>query len=178
MLSTTEWGLFCVRFSSLGFGIGGGLYETRGSIRIGATSRLQMNWASGSSRPGRRRQVVIGRWSLLCRHYWLRVNVFLAWHQVGQVRDLWLMSSIAIVLKSIGTYGYFVPTYIRRISCRSRWTRSNCAAGRSTWTRLSPLRVLVETFAWIMGIWLWFSLRRAEEQRMTYGSAVRCAGRC
>jgi hypothetical protein len=81
------------------------------------------------------------------------VNVFLAWDQVGMVRDLWLMSSIAIVLKSLGTYGYFVPTYIRRIAKPNTMDVVTLRRLVRQWTGLSPLRIVVEIFAWITGMW-------------------------
>jgi hypothetical protein len=81
------------------------------------------------------------------------VNVFLAWDQVGMVRDLWLMSSIAIVLMSLGTYGYFVPTYIRRIAKPSTMAAVTLRRLVRQWTGLSPLRIVVEIFAWITGMW-------------------------
>jgi len=81
------------------------------------------------------------------------VNVFLAWDQVGMVCDLWLMSSIAIVLKSLGTYGYFVLTYIRRIAKPNTMDAVTLRRLVRQRTGLSPLRIVVEIFAWITGIW-------------------------
>jgi hypothetical protein len=81
------------------------------------------------------------------------LNVFLAWHQSGAVRGLWLVSSIAIVLKSIATYGYFVPTYIRQISKPTVMDSATLRRVVRTWVGLSPLRIVAETFAWITGMW-------------------------
>jgi hypothetical protein len=153
VLSTTDEILLCAFLFFVGLGIGGGLYETR---------VVYPNW-SHEPTPNELGKRLVSSGQAAAGRYWplvspasallAVVNVFLAWHQVGQVRDLWLMSSIAIVLKSIGTYGYFVPTYIRRISKPESMDTLELRRVVRTWTRLSSLRVLVETFAWITGIW-------------------------
>ena len=50
-------------------------------------------------------------------------------------------------------YGYFVPTFVRRIAKPEAMDTLELRRVVRTWTRLSPLRILVETFAWITGIW-------------------------
>jgi hypothetical protein len=52
----------------------------------------------------------------------------------------------------VATYAYFVPTYIRRISKPETMNAAELRCIVRTWTTLSPLRVLVEMFAWITGI--------------------------
>jgi hypothetical protein len=153
VLSTTDQILLCAFLFFVGLGIGGGLYETL---------VVYPNW-SHEPTPNELGKRLASSGQAAASRYWplvspasallAVVNVFLAWHQVGLVRDLWLISSIAIVLKSIGTYGYFVPTYVRRISKPESMDTVELRRVVRTWTRLSPLRVLVEIFAWITGIW-------------------------
>lgn len=153
-MSTTDEILLSAFLFFVGLGIGGGLYETRAVYpnwsHEPTPSELGKRLASsGQTAAGRRYWPLVSPASALLA----LLNVFLAWHQAGLVRDLWLMSSVAIVLKSIGTYGYFVPTFVRRISKPETMEMLELRRVVHTWTRLSPLRVLVETFAWITGIW-------------------------
>jgi hypothetical protein len=153
MLTTADHIMLCAFIFLVGVGIGGGLYETR---------VVYPNWIHEAT-PGELANKLASSGQAGAAHrYWplispasaalAIVNVFLAWRQAGIVRDLWLMSSIAIVVKSIGTYGYFVPTYVRRIAKPEAMDRLTLGRLVRTWTRLSPWRVLVETFAWITGI--------------------------
>jgi hypothetical protein len=154
MVTTTDQVLLCMFIFSLGVGIGGGLYETR---------VVYPNWAKDPTPDGLAEKLISSGQAGAARRYWplvspasallAIVNVFLAWHQVGVVRNLWLMSSIAIVLKSMGTYGYFVPTYIRRIANPRTMDALTLQRLVRQWTGLSPLRVVAETFAWITGMW-------------------------
>jgi hypothetical protein len=154
MVTTTDEVLLCAFIFSVGLGIGGGLYETR---------VVYPNWAKDPTPDRLSEKLISSGQAGAARRYWplvspasallAIVNMFLAWDQVGMVRDLWLMSSIAIVLKSLGTYGYFVPTYIRRIAKPNTMDAVTLRRLVRTWTRLSPLRIVVELFAWITGMW-------------------------
>ena len=154
MVSITDQILLCAFIFSVGVGIGGGLYETR---------VVYPNWAKDPTPDGLTEKLVSSGQAGAARRYWplvspasaalAVVNVFLAWHQVGMVRNWWLTSSIAIVLKSIGTYGYFVPTYIRQIAKPTDTDSATLRRIVRTWTGLSPLRIVAETFAWITGMW-------------------------
>ena len=145
--------LLCVFVFSVGMGIGGGIYETR---------VVYPNWTKDPTPEGLSQKLVSSGQAGAGRSYWPLVsptsallailNVLFAWHQTGLVRNLWLMSSISIVLKSVATYAYFVPTYIRRISKPETMNAAELRRIVRTWTTLSPLRVLVEMFAWITGI--------------------------
>ena len=153
MAITAAQVLLCAFILSVGVGIGGGLYETR---------VVYPNWAENPTPDGLAGKLVSSGQAGAARRYWplvspasallAIVNVFLAWHQVGMIRNLWLMSSIAIVLKSIGTYGYFVPTYLRRIAKPDTMDAVTLRRLVRTWTGLSPLRVVAEAFAWITGM--------------------------
>lgn len=153
-MPNTEQILLCAFIFSAGMGIGGGLYETRvvypNWVYAASAEELSKKLASsGQAGAGRRYWPLVSPASAVLA----MLNVFAAWHHAGMVRGLWLMSSIAIVLKSVGTYGYFVPTYVRRIGRAGSMDTRTLRRVVRTWTRLSPLRILVETFAWVTGIW-------------------------
>ena len=154
MVITTTQVLMCTFVFSVGLGIGGGVYETR---------VVYPNWAKDPTPDRLSEKLISSGQAGAARRYWplvspasallAIVNMFLAWDQVGIVRDLWLMSSIAIVLKSLGTYGYFVPTYIRRIAKPNTMDAMTLRRLVRQWTGLSSLRIVVEIFAWITGMW-------------------------
>ncbi len=153
MPSAAEQVFLCAFIFFVGLGIGGGLYETR---------VVYPNWMHAHTPDELGNKLASSGQAGAARRYWPLIspasallallNVFLGLHQEGLVRSLWLMSSLAIVLKSIATYGYFVPTYMRRIAKPGAIDILTLRRLVRTWTRLSPLRVLIETFAWITGI--------------------------
>ena len=154
MLTTIDKILLCTFIFSVGLGIGGGLYETRVVYPI---------WAEDPTPEGLSERLISSGQAGAARRYWplispasgllAIVNLFLASYQSGMVRSLWLMSSTAVILKSIGTYGYFVPTYIRRIADPATMDALTLRRLVRRWTGLSPLRIVAETFAWITGMW-------------------------
>jgi hypothetical protein len=154
MPTTTGQILLCALMFSVGMGIGGGVYETR---------VVYPNWITEPTPDGLGEKLVTSGQAGAARRYWPLIsptsallavlNAFLAWHQIGWVRTLWLTSSILILIKSAGTYGYFVPTYLHRIAKPETVDRVALLRVVRTWTILSPLRVLIETLAWITGIW-------------------------
>jgi hypothetical protein len=151
---TTDQILLCAFIFSVGMGIGGGVYETR---------VVYPNWIKEPTPNGLGERLVSSGQTGAARRYWPLIsptsallavlNAFFAWHHTGLVRTLWLTSSVSIIFKSAGTYAYFVPTYIRRIAKPEMMDIMALRRVVRTWTKLSPLRVLVETFAWITGIW-------------------------
>jgi hypothetical protein len=160
MVTTTDEILLCAFIFSVGIGIGGGLYETR---------VVYPHWIKEPTPNGLREQLVSSGQAGAARRYWPFIsptsallavlNAFFAWHQIGLVRTLWLTSSMLIIIKSAGTYGYFVPTYIRRIAKPQTMDIMALRRVVRTWTNLSPLRILAETFAWITGIWVLILLK-------------------
>jgi hypothetical protein len=154
MPTTTDQILLCAFIFSVGIGIGGGVYETR---------VVYPNWNREPTPDGLGEKLVSSGQARAARRYWPLIsptsallavlNAFLAWHQIGLVRTLWLTSSILIIVKRSGTYGYFVPTYIHRIAKPEGMDTTALLRVVRTWTILSPLRVLIETLSWITGIW-------------------------
>jgi hypothetical protein len=137
----------------VGLGIGGGLYETR---------VVYPNWKADPTPERLPQKLIESGQALAGRRFWPFVspvsallaiwNAAIAWNQTGPVRTLWLTASIAIILKSIATYVYFVPTMIRRIGRAEGMDVATLQSTVRIWTTLSPLRILVELFAWIVGL--------------------------
>jgi hypothetical protein len=131
-----------------GIGMGGGLYETRAvypnwriapqPAELGEKLRL-----SGQAGAARRFWPFVSPISALLAI----VNVCVAWHQAGLVGTLWLMAALTIVLKSVGTYAYFVPTYVRRIARAKTMDPETLGRVVHMWTSLSPIRVVFEALA-------------------------------
>jgi len=153
-MTTSEQILLCAFIFSVGMGVGGGVYETR---------VVYPNWIKDPTPDGLGEKLASSGQSGAARRYWPLIspmsallavlNAFFAWHQNGLVRTLWLTSSVSIIIKSASTYGYFVPTYIRRIARAETMDIMALRRVVHTWANLSPLRVLVETLAWITGMW-------------------------
>ena len=80
------------------------------------------------------------------------VNGYLAWQQVGIVRQVWLAASLIIIIKSVVTYVYFVPTMMRRFEHAAGIEPIILRRMVSVWTALSPLRAVAEFIAWTAGI--------------------------
>jgi hypothetical protein len=134
-------------------GIGGGLYET---------VAVYPNWKTSPTPEGLQRKLRESGQMLAGRRFWpfvspvsallAIVNVYLALHQTGLVRSLWLAASIAIIVKSIATFAYFVPTMVRRIERAEKMDAAMLQSTVSLWTGLSPLRLVLEIFAWVVAL--------------------------
>ena len=154
MLTTTDQLLLCAFIFSIGLGIGGGFYETR---------VVYPNWSVNPIPSELGKKLVSSGQTGAARRFWpfispvsallAIINACIAWHQVGLVRNLWLAAAVSIILKSVGTYGYFVPTFIRRIAQPESMEVSTLRNVVRTWTALSPLRIWIELFAWTTGMW-------------------------
>jgi hypothetical protein len=154
MLTPTDQLLLCTFVFSIGLGIGGGVYETR---------VVYPNWRVNPIPSELGKKLVSSGQAGAARRFWpfispvsallAIINAYIAWHQVGLVRNVWLAAAVSIILKSVGTYGYFVPTYIRRISQPESMEVSTLRNVVRTWTALSPLRIWIELFAWTAGMW-------------------------
>jgi hypothetical protein len=137
----------------IGIGIGAGLYEAR---------VVHPNWAPNPSPATLGSKLISSGQAGAARRFWPFVspvalllalgNVYLAWHQTGQLRHLWLTSSLSIIVKSVATYAYFVPMMMRRIEHSQGMDGSALHRLICVWTTLSPLRIVAEAIAWITGV--------------------------
>ena len=146
---------------SVSIGIGAGLYETRvvypnwtldpDPLTLGAKLI-----SSGQAGAARRLWPFVSPASLLLALF----NVYLACQQTGSLRNIWFASAMVIVVKSIATYSYFVPTMLRRIARAEKMDGNILRQTVRIWSTLSPLRVIAELFAWTSGIWALILLSR------------------
>ena len=158
MLDQTLLSLF-IFFLSLG--MGGGLYETLVVYPNWKTNPTPQEFArklneSGQAMAGRRFWPFISPMTALLAI----VNLVIAWHQHGQLQMVWLAAAIAIIVKSIATYTYFVPTMIRKLGKAAQMPAEELAKTVKQWTTLSPLRLCLELFGWTTAIWAWTLLGR------------------
>jgi hypothetical protein len=146
----------------LSLGLGSGLYEVlvvypswkTDPTPEGLARRLE---ESGQARAGRRLWPFISPVTALLAI----VNLFLAWHRTGLLRAVWLAAAIAVILKSIATYTYFVPTMIRKLGKAAEMKPEELTRTVRQWTGLSPLRLCLELFGWVAALWAWTLLGQA-----------------
>jgi hypothetical protein len=146
----------------LSLGLGSGLYEVLVVYPSWKTDPTPDGFAqrleeSGQARAGRRLWPFISPVTALLAI----VNLFLACHRTGLLRAVWLAAAIAVILKSVATYTYFVPTMIRKLQHAARMKPAELIKTVNRWTTLSPLRLFLELFAWIAAVWAWSLLGRA-----------------
>jgi hypothetical protein len=144
--------LSCLLFF-VGLAMGGGLYETR---------VVYPNWALDPTPATLSAKLASSGQAAAARRFWPYVspmamllalgNGYAAWHQTGLVRPLWLTASLAIVIKSIVTFSYFAPTMMRRIERAESMETNALRRTVLLWTRLSPMRLVVELIAWVAGM--------------------------
>lgn len=143
----------------LGLAIGGGLYETLvvypGWNHDPAPDTLPDKLrASGQSAAGRKFWPFISP-TLLFLSIW---NLVLALHASGELKLLWLAAGAAIVVKSIATYTYFVPTMMRKFERSRIQSTSQLTKAVRRWTVLSPLRLCIEVPALVCTLWVYAHL--------------------
>jgi hypothetical protein len=143
----------------LGLAIGGGLYEVLvvypGWSRDPAPDTLPVNLrASGQSLASRKFWPFVSP-TLLFLSIW---NFVLALHASGELKLLWAAASVAIVVKSIATYAYFVPTMMRKFERSRSQSASELTKAVRRWTFLSPLRLCIEIPALFCALWVYAHL--------------------
>jgi hypothetical protein len=134
-------------------GMGAGLYEAR---------VVYPNWARDALPAMLGEKLISSGQAAAARRFWpfvspaalllAVVNGYLAWQQVGIVRQVWLAASLIIIIKSVVTYVYFVPTMMRRFEHAAGIEPIILRRMVSVWTALSPLRAVAEFIAWTAGI--------------------------
>jgi hypothetical protein len=145
----------------LSLGMGGGLYETL---------VVYPNWKTNPTPQGLAQKFEESGQALAARRFWPLIspmtallallNLFLAWQETDLLRTVWLTAAIVIIVKSIATYTYFVPTMIRKLGKAAVMRPEELTKSVRIWTTLSPLRLCMELFGWIAAIWAWSLLGR------------------
>ena len=78
------------------------------------------------------------------------INIVLAWNSIGGAQAYWLAASVAVFIGRLITFSYFIPVMIRKIMVPETIEASRLRAIVKRWTDLSPLRLVIELFSWIM----------------------------
>jgi hypothetical protein len=78
------------------------------------------------------------------------INIVLAWNHGGAAHGYWLTASVAVFIGRVITFGYFIPVMIRKIMEPETIEKTRLQAIVKRWIALSPFRLVVELFAWIM----------------------------
>lgn len=78
------------------------------------------------------------------------INLVLAWNDTGGTHIYWLTAAIAVFLNRLATFSYFIPVMLRKIMQPETVEPSRLKAIVKRWIALSPLRLVVELFAWVM----------------------------
>jgi hypothetical protein len=148
----------------LSLGMGGGLYEVLAVYPNWKSNPTPQTFSQKLKDSG---QVLAGRrfWPFISPTTALLalVNLFLARHAPGMLRTVWLTAAVAVIVKSIATYPYFVPTMIRKLAKAEAMSPEDLTKTVNRWTALSPLRLSLELFAWIAAVWAWFLLARISQ---------------
>lgn len=71
------------------------------------------------------------------------LNLVVAWRHTGPARRWWLFASITLIVMSISTYAYFVPTMLSMMHRAQSYTGDQLSGTLTLWTNLSWLRLLV-----------------------------------
>ncbi|HEX5227196.1 MAG TPA: hypothetical protein VFW44_05775 [Bryobacteraceae bacterium] len=137
-----------------GIAIGGGLYEVRA---------VYPNWKKDprpetlAQRLRESSQVSAGRrfWPFVSPLLSLLsfLNIWAAFEATGNLRMVWLGAAIAVAIRSIAGYAYFVPT-ILRIEKPEAMAQAELERTVQRWTFWSPWRLYLEFPAWIAALWV------------------------
>jgi hypothetical protein len=87
------------------------------------------------------------------------INMVLALQSGGELKVLWFGAAFLIILKSVVTYLYFVPTMMRTFRRAETMDAKKLKIAVKLWTSLSPIRAIFEVVAWIMALWALLLLR-------------------
>jgi hypothetical protein len=81
------------------------------------------------------------------------VNVVLAWRYGGQAHSPWLTAAILIFITRIITFSYFIPVMLKKLMKAETVPVAELPGIIKRWTALSPLRLVSEFVALIIGAW-------------------------
>jgi hypothetical protein len=138
-------------FLSVSLSIGGGLYEVlvvypgwRHDVDpLTLRAKLQ---SSGQILAAKRFWPIVSPAQVLLS----LVNIVLAWNHTGEGRAYWLAAGLAVFISRLITFGYFIPVMIRKIMQPETVGAGRLRSIVNRWIALSPLRLVIEFFAWIM----------------------------
>lgn len=138
-----------------GVAIGGGIYEYRS---------VYPNWMKDPKRETLTRRLRESSQMSAGRRFWPFVspllamlsglNIWAAFEATGAVRLVWLAAAIAVAIRSIAGYSYFVPTMMLKFEKPETMTQTDLEKAVKCWTTLSPWRLYLEFPAWIAALWV------------------------
>ena len=99
-------------------------------------------------------------------------NAIAAWRARGGARPWWLAAAITMVLESVATYGYFVPSAFRLFEAETL-PPSEVRALVSQWVGLNPVRLVVGLAALISALQALSLLGEQERTRGQHVDAMR-----
>ncbi|MEX0654382.1 MAG: hypothetical protein WD534_16100 [Phycisphaeraceae bacterium] len=79
-------------------------------------------------------------------------NLVVAWRYTGPARRWWLFASLTLLVMSISTYAYFVPTMLSMMHRADTYTPEQLSRTLTLWVNLSWLRSLIAVPAWLAAV--------------------------
>ena len=136
------------------FGMGGGLYEflviypnwTKDARPENLVKKLR---ESGQANANRR------FWPLVSPALTLLsiINMALAWKNPGPAHTVWMTASLIVFTNRVITFSWFIPTMLRKFEHPEKIDAQQLQKTVRLWSRLSPVRILVELSAWAFALW-------------------------
>lgn len=81
------------------------------------------------------------------------INLILAWRYDGAGHLLWLTSAMLIFITRVITFSYFIPVMLRKLMKADEVPAGQLPGIIKRWITLSPLRLVSEFIALILGTW-------------------------
>jgi hypothetical protein len=81
------------------------------------------------------------------------INLVMAWRYDGPGHQLWLIAAILIFVTRVITFSYFIPVMITKLARAEDVPAAQLPGIIKRWTGLSPLRLIPEFAALIIGVW-------------------------
>jgi len=81
------------------------------------------------------------------------VNLVMACLYHGAGRELWLTTAVLIFVTRVITFSYFIPVMLNKIMQAEKVPAAELPGIIKRWTTLSPLRLISEFTALIIGAW-------------------------
>jgi hypothetical protein len=138
-----------------GVAIGGGIYEVLA---------VYPNWKKDPKPETLARRLRESSQMSAARRFWpfispllsvlSALNIWAALQTTGVVRLTWLAAAIAVAIRSIAGYSYFVPTMMLKFERPETMTQTDLERAVKRWTSLSPWRLYLEIPAWIAALWV------------------------
>ncbi len=81
------------------------------------------------------------------------VNLIMGWRYDGPAHHLWVTAAILIFITRVITFSYFIPVMLKKLMHAEKVPAGELPGIIRRWTSLSPLRLISEFAALIIGSW-------------------------